>query len=286
MPVGPIPPVKTTTTGTVLDPSGALAAGVELRLVRTDMDAMGGAEAFTDANGKYSFEWQSPGLLGSTAANESRPPILIVQDPKHNFSMARYLYTTNTNVDLRLAEGLSLSGCVNDTGGKPARGFKVILTMLDGGYRFTLDQSLTDAQGRFDFKGLPQEKAYSVSVNESRAAKGYGVATGILTAREAHTNHYVFPAFVLKKADLRLAGYVLDADHRLLPGAVVSLSGEGQPALPPATTDLQGHFSFDGVCEGPVTIFAGGPTPAGGGAEATLNRGRGQEVRGGRPISY
>ena len=274
-------PVKRTTAGTVLDPAGAPAAGVELRLVRTEWDAMAGAEAFSDANGKYSFQWQSPGLLESDAANGSRsrpPPILIVRDEPHNFAMARYLYTTNTNIDLRLSEGLSLSGRVQDTGGKPAGGFKVILTMLDGDYRFTLDHSVTDAEGRFDFKGLPQEKVYSVSVNQGGPAKGYGVATGALTAREAHTNHYTFPAFVLKKADLQLAGYVLDADHRLLPGAVVRLTGEGQPALPSAKSDQQGHFAFDGVCEGPVTIFARGPTPAG---MATLNGDRGQVVRGG-----
>jgi hypothetical protein len=236
--------------------------------------------ANTDANGKYIVQWPPPAAEGSAAVIPTIVSVLTARDPARNLGVAQYLYATNTHVDVHLSEGLSLSGSVKDSGGKPLNGCNVSLTLIDANYSYTLDQGTTDAEGSFNFRGLPQEDGYRVYVNAGRAG-GYGVAHGTLEAAEAHTNRYAFPAFVLKKADRKLAGYVLDGNTKLLAGAIVTFSGEGQLSLPFATTDQQGYFVFDGVCEGPIKVFVRAPFPAGGGVAVTLNEGRGQDVRGG-----
>jgi 5-hydroxyisourate hydrolase-like protein (transthyretin family) len=244
-----------TTTGTVYDPSGAPAAGVKLHILRSGRLSgrgwMTNLTTSTDANGKYSLQWPSPVMGGSPAEIPGIVSILIAHDPARNLAAARYLDATNPNADLRLSEGLSLSGSVKDAGGKPLNGCKVKLNLTDDNYNYTLDQGVTDADGSFHFRGLPQQEGYLVYVVSS----GYGNATGTVTPLKTHTNHYAFPDFVIKKADRKLAGYVLDGNAKFLAGASVFFSGEGQPSLPTVTTDPKGHFAFDGVCEGQVKVF-------------------------------
>jgi 5-hydroxyisourate hydrolase-like protein (transthyretin family) len=263
--------------------------------------------ASSDADGRYSIQWQAPTARVGPAQIKS---VLIVRDPVRNFVATRELDETNTRLDLRLREGLSLFGLVQDPGGKPLAGVEVRLVMPVNNWESALDRTLTDAQGAFNFKGLPQGEDCSLYVNMPASTArvggftiagsaiiartnpapssgvgtgGYGVARATLAAKDTRTDHYAFPAFVLRKADRKVAGHVLDADNKPMAGAMLSLSGEGQPRLPSVTTDQQGRFAVDGLCEGPlkisvVTIRVG----AGGGVTpATLNAVNGQDIRAG-----
>ena len=271
------------TAGTVFDPSGAPDPNVDLTVWRIGSYI---ARAKPDPDGKYSIWWQrwlAP--VGERNAAQIRST-LIVRDQARNFVATRDVDETNTHLDLHMVEGLSLSGSVQDSGGKPMTGFNVRLMMPVNNWPSMLDQMLTDAQGSFNFKGLPQEGDYSVYVNirtGSVDSGGYGSGRATLAAKDARTNHYTFPAFVLKKADRKVAGYVLDSDKKPLAGALLSLSGEGQPRLPGVKTDQWGHFALDGACEGPLEVFAFTIPPGGGVPRTvgTLNAVSGQAIRGG-----
>src|ERR1019366_9990675 len=73
---------------------------------------------------------------------------------------------------------------------------------------------------------------------------------------DSKTNHYEFPAFVLKRADRKLAGQILGRDGKPVAGARVNMSGQGQLMFREAKPDGQGHFHFDGVCAGEVRVNA------------------------------
>ena len=295
---------RVTTTGTVVDPSGVPDPNASLTVWRTSRSF---GTAKPDADGKYSIQWQAPTAGADPAQIKS---ILIVRDQTRNFVATRELDETNTHLDLRLREGLSLSGAVQDPGGKPLAGIEVRLSMPVNNWPSALDRTLTDAQGAFNFKGLPQGEDCSLYVNIPLSSSsvggftivgsaviprtnpvpssgvstgGYGLARATLTAKDTRTNHYAFPVFVLKKADRKVAGHALDADNKPLAGAMLSLSGAGQPLLPSVTTDQQGQFAVDGLCEGSLKIsvmtirvgMGGGATPA------ALNAVNGQDIRAG-----
>jgi len=294
---------QVTTTGTVFDPSGAPDPNANLTVWQTSRSI---GTANPGADGRYSIQWHAPAARANAAPITST---LIVRDPTRNFVATRELDETNTRLDLRLREGLSLSGSVQDAGGKPLAGLEVRLVMPVNNWASALDRTLTDAQGTFNFKGLPQGEDCSLYVNMPIASTGgftiagsaiiartnpapssgvstggYGLARATLAAQDARTNHYAFPAFVLRKADRKIAGHVLDADNKPMSGAMLSLSGEGQPRLPSITTDQQGHFAVDGLCEGPLkisvmTIRVG--MGGGGITSAALNAVNGQEIRAG-----
>ena len=141
-----------TTTGTVFDPSGAPDPNVSLTVWQSTRSV---GTATSDADARYSIQWQAPAARANAAQIKST---LIVRDQTRNFVATRDLDETNTRLDLRLLEGLSLSGSVQDPGGKPLTGLEVRLVTPVNNRPSPLDRTLTDAQGAFNFKGLPQEK--------------------------------------------------------------------------------------------------------------------------------
>ena len=75
-------------------------------------------------------------------------------------------------------------------------------------------------------------------------------------AKDTQTNHYTFPTLVVKLANFKLAGRVLDSDGKPVVGATVRLSGTGQQEWPTTKSDNEGKFVFDAVCEGAVKLSA------------------------------
>ena len=261
-----------TMSGTVTDASGAPVSGVRL----WGETPFATASVTNGPDGKYSITWEIQANTRYGPIPKSRA--IYARDLAHNLAVRQEFDDTATNLDLRLQTGVTLSVKVEDANGKPIPTATAIFSLASGPQFNFLRQmrSKADEEGIIQIKALPQGFGYHANIT----AQGYGPGFARALAAETQTNRFDFPTIVLRAADRILAGYVLDGNHKTLAGAVVSFRGEGQPTLPPATTDQQGHFAFAGVCEGPLTLFARGPTPAGG-VVATLNRGLGQEVRGG-----
>jgi len=86
------------------------------------------------------------------------------------------------------------------------------------------------------------------------SAQGYGSVSKNVGKNQSRTNSIQLAPFKLKLADLELAGQVQGTDGKPLPGAQVSINGNGQPNGN-MRTDENGHFHFK-VCAGPIQIFA------------------------------
>ena len=245
-----------TTTGVVTDPAGAPAAGVRLTVI----GGLGGMnrETRTDAEGKYSITWQGrrAGARGGRAGAAGAANALVARDPAHDLAVAHEMDDKTTNLDLRLEPGLTLSGIVQETGGKTLSGATVLLIANAGQFGMVLDQQpvRTDADGAFEIKALPPERLqYSVQVT----AAHHGSANTAMQTPAAGNTSLNLPPVVLKIADRQLAGVVQDQNGKAVSGANVQiLGGNGQPSGVLIQTDSKGHFLFKEACEGPAQVFA------------------------------
>jgi len=261
-----------TITGTVFDPSGAPAPGVEL-FVMPQGGFLQGLKA--GAGGKFTLSWQpfTPAI----------PDILVGRDWEHNFAATASIDDTTTNMDLHLKPGLVLSGSVQDNNGAAVKTVTVHLSILDGNWNQGFDGPLApppapplgvqrggwstlvgqplptvDEQGAFTYSALPQGEAYRLVVT----APGFGKASVPVSATETERASLILPPIKLKPADQRLEGWVVGLDDKPVPGASVRVIGtgmsmDGQP-IASVLTDANGHFALK-VCEGAVRITATAP---------------------------
>ncbi len=237
-----------TLAGTVYDPSGAPAPDVRI-IVRTGGK---GLETSTDMQGRFQATW-NPFSLGS------QPPWnwVFARDWSRDLAAESSIDAATTNLDFFLRPALTLAGQVTGENWKPITNAHTVLMVhlrgLGNGSTFNgLDQkpSQTDAEGRFEFRVLPQGLAYGVQVS----ADGYGLVSQEFKPDETKTNRLDL-AFMLKQANLRLAGRVVDAEGKPLAGAFLSASGAGQPHSS-ARSGADGCFELNHLCAGPVLVGA------------------------------
>jgi hypothetical protein len=232
------------TSGTVFDSSGNPAASVRVKIWGSAGNA---DEVKTDSDGRYSISWQKKQGLGIAWT-----PFVFARDLEHNLAASQNIDDTVSNQDLTLQPGLTLSVKVQDVNGKPIPTATAVLSLWSGLQEFKFSQTpcKADDRGIIEIPTLPQERHYTAVIS----ATGCRPVTLKVRAAETQTNRFEFPV-VLKMADRKLAGQVLDPDGKPVPRIQVSLQGEGQPNLS-ARTDAGGRFAFAGVCEGPVQLRA------------------------------
>jgi protocatechuate 3,4-dioxygenase beta subunit len=251
-----IPPPRI--TGTIRDPSGAPVAGAIVSFHPGQYPAAPKyVEVQTDASGRYELTmkeessefWVWNGPISPTN-------FIMAQSLERNLAAIQEFDALPTNLDLTLQLGITLTGSVKDTEGAPVTNATVDISMLSGHSipKLWPQPVKVDAQGSFTLPALPQGREYEFwpGIN----AKGFGTAGGILKDVDSKTNYYEFPTFVLKRADLKLAGQVLGRDGKAVVGARVDISGQGQLMFRETKSDGQGHFSFDGVCAGEIKVDA------------------------------
>jgi hypothetical protein len=117
-------------------------------------------------------------------------------------------------------------------------------------FSFNRPPARADDQGHIEIRGLPPGRRYRVIFT----AKGFGTTDLRVQEADTRTTHFDFPIVVLQAADRKLAGQVLGPDGKPVLGANVNIQGDGQPNQS-ASTDAQGHFAFNDVCEGPVKLY-------------------------------
>jgi protocatechuate 3,4-dioxygenase beta subunit len=263
-----------TITGIVRDPSGAPAAGALVSFhpgFYPDMPDY--SEVTTGKNGRYEIilklsredmGWEGPVYMTN---------FLLARSLERNLTAIREFVDVPAKLDLDLQPGVTISGSVKDTAGAPVTNATVDLALetIRSSRQTGPPLIKVNAQGAFSLAAMPQGRNYTSY--HGVTAKGYGTDDCRLKAEDTKTNHYEFPTFVLKRPDHKLAGQVFGLDGKPFAGANVRFSGEGQlDRWPPpdAKTDSQGHFAFDKVCEGRVTVSANsgyiqGDVPAQGG---------------------
>jgi protocatechuate 3,4-dioxygenase beta subunit len=251
-----------TITGVVRDPSGAPVPGA-LVSFHPGMypDAPDYSEVTTDKNGRYEIilKLSREDMMWEGRINETN--FLLARSVERNLAAMQEFVKYPAKLDLDLKPGVTITGCVKDTSGAPVPNATLDLVLQQSWSSRQIGPPLikVNAQGAFTLAAMPQEAAYCS--HHGVTAKGYGTGgVKLLKPQDTRTNHYEFPTFVLKRTDRKLAGHVLDMDGKVVAGASVIFYGEGQrrPDGPEQElkTDSQGHFSFDAVCEGLVTVSA------------------------------
>ena len=251
-----------TTSGTVLDSSGAPVSGARLS-VRPGIG--GQPEVQSDAAGKYSITWQSQNNTseGKRTTFPLIQYVLFGHDTESHLVAALEIDDKTTNADLHLQPGLTLSGLVRDDAGQPVTN-AVVNLVLDppaarGPIMIRLPAANTGARGLFFISALPQKARYIVNV----AAAGYGSNSLPVPASLTQTNQCQLPPVVLKPANRKLAGQVIGLDGKPCSGTQVTMHGEGQSGVQTVRADSDGQFVIQEVCEGLVDMRAVLPASAG-----------------------
>jgi len=236
-------------TGKVLDSGGKPAPNVTVLLLPFQQ-----GEKKTDAQGRFEFT-ANPNQFGG--ANSAR--VIIARDSTRNLAVAFEVEEDATNTTVRLEPGIVLAGRVTDPDGKPIAGAQIMLQFSTGNSSSSLGPpSKVDAQGQFRITNLPRSGRYLVTAS----ATGFGQDTKTVEDTETDTNLVQVETFQLAPATLRLAGVVVDADDKPIAGAMLNGYGNKQPQIN-GRTDAKGHFSFDHVAPGPITLSANHPRGGG-----------------------
>jgi len=234
-------------TGTVRDAAGAPVAGASVGVFPNYQGDETGTK--TDANGHYELSWQMPAWVGSQNQNFH----LLARHSGRKLAAIQEMEETTTNLDVTLKPAMSVSGRVQDTKGKAVTNVMayIMLHLENSSFTISRQRVHSDEQGRIRAEALPLGERYGWYVS----ARGYGNAQQEMDAADPKADHYDFPPLVLKIADRKLAGRVLGTDGKPVAGAQIWMNGEGQPNGN-ATTDADGRFVYDAVCEGAVTVSA------------------------------
>jgi protocatechuate 3,4-dioxygenase beta subunit len=251
-------------SGTVRYPSGAPAPGVLVEYYPGHYDGAGHyAEARTDAKGRYEIIGQKDIAIYYGIIIETNS--IMARDVKKNLAAVQEFHMITTNVDLVLQPAIAVSGSVKDTEGAPIIGAELDLGFLAGGSNHRLEEQRTKVNelGQFSVPALPQGREYDIW---HIAATGYGSGNARVAAKDTQADHCEFPTFALKRANLKIAGRVLDEAGKPLAEAEVYFMGKGQPmnsedkwSQQPwcnTKTDSEGKFSFDTVCDAPLRVYA------------------------------
>jgi len=273
-------------SGTVRYPSGTPAPGVRVEYYPGHHNGAGQyAEVRTDANGRYEIAGQKDMAIYWGFIIETNS--IMARDAERNLAVVQEFQTT-TNVDLVLQPAITLSGSVKDTEGAPIAGAELYFGFLASRsiHELEAQRIKVNESGQFSIPALPQGREYEII---DIAAKGYGSSGERLSANDTRTNHYEFPTFVLKRADLKIAGRVLDNTGKPLAEAEVYFMGKGQPMNSEdkwgqqrwcnTKTDGEGKFSFDTVCDAPLRIYADYHDPLNWRISTDLNGGGGMPAQ-------
>jgi hypothetical protein len=233
-------------TGIVRAPDGRPAVGVSVRMIGAFGPAA--ADVKTDVNGKFEMEWNQRQF----GQNNSTPCIL-VRDAERNLAAAEDLDEDTTNVDLKLAPGLTLAGRAECDGKHVtnATAALVFWTGRSGIWLQGLARTNTPTPGQFEIPALPPGRKYGVIVS----APGYGQKQNHNLEISSEAGRQELDPVELKLANLKLAGQVLDADDKPVASCYVNLRGEDQPN-DNVRTDREGRFNFEHVCEGTARLSA------------------------------
>jgi protocatechuate 3,4-dioxygenase beta subunit len=272
-------------TGTVRDPAGAPVAGARVAFHPGHYpNPPDDTETTTDQNGHYELILKTSREWGAWDIAIAPTSCILARSVERNLAgiaqFDTYIMRTvpsgysrptieenetyPTHVDLTLQPGITLSGVVQDTEGKPISnadaGLSIEVFNATGGAgaKVLAHPLRVDARGAFSIPALPQGHYFTSHVT----AHGCGDDYKIVLPENTNTNHYEFPPIVLKRPNRMLAGQVLGPHGEPVAGAEVSFQGPGQQEVRNTIrSDREGRFEFNGVAEGVVYISASAEGP-------------------------
>ena len=228
-------------SGTVVDPDGKPVAGAQVAPL-----PMTNSHVLTNRNGQFDVGWD-PKWAGPL-----KEFFLMARHLERDLAGGIEINEDTENVRIKLEPALRLAGVVQDPNGVLIPGAKVGLSLRRGWACGTpVEDLITDAQGRYEFRTLPQMQEYINWAN----AEGYwqnGIKTGIINRI---TDREEVGPIILKKPNLSVSGVVVDSAGKPVASCKVGVRGEGQPQRT-TETGAQGKFTLEKICSGRVEIWA------------------------------
>jgi hypothetical protein len=231
--------------GVARDQNGKPVAGVEVRRLH------GPGPVSTDPRGEFELVWDP---------ERNRPLVdtyyIIARHEQGNVSVVvevpEFEQETKT-VNLNLLPGVIFSGKVVDPTGREielARAGILLHTPTQGS---GLYNTITDSEGKFEFRGIPVDHKYSFVAQ----ASGYGTTWvhNIYVGHDFARKDFKLEPITLAIADQSVSGVVVDANDKPISGAFLWTDGRGQPNYN-VRTDAEGKFTINEVCTGDLRIFA------------------------------
>ena len=232
-------------TGIVRGPDGQPAAGVSVRMI--GRFGLGMDDLKTDAGGKFQLEWNPRQFAGQSDGTAC----VLARDAEHNLAAAQDIDEDTGALDLKLAPGLALAGRA-EADGKPITNATATVVFWTGRSGMWLPGlARPSTPGQYEIPALPPGRKYGVIVS----APGYGQKQLFNFEVSDTPGRQELDTVELALANLKLAGQVLDADHKPVAGCYVNLNGDGQPN-DHVRTDREGRFTFAHVCAGSLQLSA------------------------------
>jgi len=231
-------------SGTVCDPNDRPVARAEIS-VDPDFKRLAPSTA-TDSQGRFRLNCRSRWLPDPF----EKTITLVVKQKERQLAAVVELDGTDSQLGIRLAEAITLTGKVVDT-----KGQAVVHAQLDLGLR---NDSLgcmwernveVDSNGRYEITPIPPTYPCLLSAS----AEGYGESVISFHMAEAIDSHLEVAPLVLLQADRSVSGKVVDVQNRPLAGVKLVCVGDGQPERR-VWTDVDGSFIINKVCAEPLYI--------------------------------
>lgn len=233
-------------TGKVVDAAGQPVEGARVQILPT-MPSLADRVIETDANGIFKLGWdpkENSWMQGDYC-------LVVSQAAKHLAGSAFFAADTE-QVPVTLSEEARAQGRVLNPDGRSVTNARMILYYQGDHYSSPIgSEARTDAEGRYELKGLPPEQRLTVHVFE---AEGYGLARSNEIVARAGQTVEVEDLF-LPVADQQVSGVVIDVDGKPLANVRVHGYGGIQPDVF-TQTDEEGRFVLEGMCEGNLAITA------------------------------
>lgn len=227
---------RVTLSGLVVGPDGQPVADAQVQ-ART-RGRGGGAEAKTDALGRFELELRSRNAWLSARPPTGAPGLAPAEGIVWSGPGEELRY--ELGAPLRLSQGVALVGEVRSLAGDPIPG----ATLRAWGRR-SQARATADAEGKFRLEGLG-EAAYTIEAK----AKGFvseSLQVPVTLKRGGEASFSLSPAGSLR-------GVVRGADGQPAARAAVFAFREGEQLLQ-ATADREGSYQLENLAPGPLEIF-------------------------------
>ena len=230
-------------TGVVRDEAGTPVEGAAVRLM-----PYSGSEVRTQADGKFELTWD-PGYLGSPAPQLH----VLAQHTGRNLAALVEMPEDDETLDVKMAAAVTLAGRVVDPDGNPISGATLSVLLRLGRRSSTISTGpvVAGPDGRYEVRAVPPDEDYTVHA----LADGYGRGQVAVSAAAGEDRRMQADDIELPRTDKSVSGVVVDEDGNPVGDVLVQAYGEKQPDRR-ATTDAQGKFSIEKVCEGPLIVLA------------------------------
>jgi len=227
--------------GVVQDQEGKVVEGAVLQVFSS------GDRVTSDSQGRFEARWRR------SMVHTEQEPYLMAWHIKRNLTAAIIINESRDEIEVTLKPGVVLTGQVTNSSGKPIQNAGVFAVVRLGRWSSIVGDTVkTNESGRFVVCALPQWHELQVYAG----ADGYGRSSVVVPAHTTSGERQDVGKLKLNPANLSVSGKVVDVNDRPVVDATIRVEGKGQPKIGNIRPDKEGKFRIQGVCEGPLELYA------------------------------